>query len=591
MPELKTEPAEGRAGSTAPRFWGGVALACAFWLALVLVLQARNPRLVPSWHGFLHTAIADRFPSSSLIPENPFYAGEPVQYYWFYHRIGAGIASLTGIDRLSALHWLTVTGLVLLVVAAALIGRRVYASLGAGLLIGWLALVGLAPLGPGLALARHVVKGQPLMEWPHQEALAETVFTSNAVADRQMSRPLLPALYLSADWRHGVNLAWFIDISSRGLSLAFIMVLLLGLAVPRLTWWRAVLVALCGAMATALNPIMGLAVSGCVGAAAVGVVILERKRGDFKPAMQWALGVAVALIVGIVLSFPTYRQLLVGSGGTSRPNPLGVVPAKFGNMALNFIVLAPLAFLAWSRGRETRTRSLRVMTLAGAMLLVAMLTIHLKEGNDHNLTNAAQVVLAVPAVAWLVLESTGALRARRAAAIRMGVVAALFVPITAATWIAYDGRPPLPFAASGGALRRTPAEHPLARFYQWAIAATPNNATFLTNPFEPVKMSGNVSELPAFTGRTLFVDQPTYMTTPYSDFNQRTAIARRATTGEPLTDQEAAYLRGLHRPLYVVSYHADTPGVLEKLNAEYGPPAFHDGFVACWPRTSLSPSP
>ena len=62
------------------RFWVGVLVATAGWLAYILSLELLNPRLVPSWHGFLHTAIVRRFPSPGLIPENPFFAGEPLKY-------------------------------------------------------------------------------------------------------------------------------------------------------------------------------------------------------------------------------------------------------------------------------------------------------------------------------------------------------------------------------------------------------------------------------------------------------------------------------------------------------------------------------
>jgi uncharacterized membrane protein YjjB (DUF3815 family) len=53
------------------RFWVGLLVATTGWLAYILSLELLNPRLVPSWHGFLHTAIVRRFPSPGLIPENP----------------------------------------------------------------------------------------------------------------------------------------------------------------------------------------------------------------------------------------------------------------------------------------------------------------------------------------------------------------------------------------------------------------------------------------------------------------------------------------------------------------------------------------
>src|SRR5690554_1671565 len=61
-------------------------------VALAAFLQTSNARTLVSWHGFLHTAIANRFPGSFGTPDNPFFAGEPLPYYWFYHYVAAGLA-------------------------------------------------------------------------------------------------------------------------------------------------------------------------------------------------------------------------------------------------------------------------------------------------------------------------------------------------------------------------------------------------------------------------------------------------------------------------------------------------------------------
>jgi len=100
------------------------------------------------------------------------------------------------------------------------------------------------------------------------------------------------------------------------------------------------------------------------------------------------------------------------------------------------------------------------------------------------------------------------------------------------------------------------------------------------DPSDVVKMSGNVSELPAFTGRAIFTDQPSYMTTPYPDADRRTTISGKLVRGEELTVDEAGYVRGLGRPVYVITWHADDSGLLERLKGRYGSPSFSAGFVA-----------
>lgn len=566
---------------------GGIALGLAGWLGYVLTLEFRNPRLVASWHGFLHTAIANRFPASGLIPENPFFAGEPLPYYWAFHRSAATVSHWLGLDPLTGMRLLTLLGLVILVTVAVLIGWRVFRSAEAGLLIGLLALAGLNPAGPAIATARHFSSGVTLFEQEPGAPNVETVFTSNETADSLMSRNLLGRMYFSTDWRHGNDIAWFFDISSRGLALALVLVLV-GLTL-REHRSGALLAgqAITAAVLTALNPIMGLAVAAMLGFS----LLLLGRRISFPS--------VAALAIGVLLAAPTYYHLFVHGGGGTSINAPGLIGLKLVNMGINFIVLVPLALLSLRIQAGSFTIPLRAVTLTGFFLLLAMVTVHLEEGNEHNLTNAAQVLLAVPAVATLALSRDGTARinARRA----FLIIGLLFLPVLGATWLAFDGRPALPFAA-GRALTRTPSSEPLPQLYGWIRDKTPRNAIMVTDPVLPVKMSGNVSELPAFTGRTLFIDHPSYLTTPYPDTQRRQSIARQLVDGGRSNSEDAAYLwrvrrtylasGGQPRPLYLITYRADRNDIVEKLTAANGAPVFQSGFVAVFqvPERSVLPA-
>jgi hypothetical protein len=557
---------------------GAIVLGLAGWLGYVLSLELRNPRLVPSWHGFLHTAIANRFPAPGLIPENPFYAGEPLPYYWAFHRVAATLGGWLGLDPLTAMRYLTLFGLVLLVITAVLIGWRVFRSAEAGLLIGVLALVGLNPGGPALATARHLTTGVTLFEQEPGAPQVETVFTSNETADSLMSRNLLGRMYFSTDWRHGENIVWFLDISSRGLALAMVLVLA-GLTLRQRNSMGMLLAStLAAAMLTALNPIVGLAVSIFLG---LSLLVVGRRV---------AVPGIVALALGVIIAAPTFYHLFGQGGGGTSINPPGLIGLKLVNMGINFVVLLPLALLALRLNLAAYTIPLRAITLTGILLLLVMVTVHLEEGNEHNLTNAAQVILAIPAVAVLVFHRDGSPRvnSRRV----LALIGLIMVPVAAGTWLAFDGRPPLPFATTGGELVRTPANDPLPALYQWIKAETPREAIFVVDPAAPVKMSGNVSELPAFTGRGLFTDQASYLTTPFPDAGRRTEIARQLVGGAIPNSEDEAYLwrvrrtytggKPIPRPLYIVSYAADDAGVLSLLAAANGAPKFHSGFVAAF---------
>lgn len=557
---------------------GAIVLGLAGWLGYVLSLEIRNPRLIPSWHGFLHTAIANRFPANGLIPENPFFAGEPLPYYWAFHRVAATVGGWLGLDPLSALRLLTLSGLVILVVTAVAIGWRLFRSAEAGLVIGVLALVGLNPAGPGLAAARFFSNGVTLFEQEAGAPNIETVFTSNETADQLMSRNLLGRMYFSTDWRHGENIVWFFDISSRGLALAMVLVLAGLIARERRTNGVLIATGLAAAILAALNPIVGLAVTGFLG---FSFLVLGRRV---------ALPTVTALALGVALAAPTFYHLFLHGGSGTSINPPGVIGLKLVNLGINFIVLLPLALLAMRIRLGSLATPLRAIGMTGVFLLLAVVTVHLEEGNEHNLTNATQVLLAIPAVATLMLQRDGTFRAT--AARNLLAVALLFGPMTVATWLAFDGRPALPFRTQAAELLRVPPADPLPQLYQWIKQETPRNTIFVTDPSQPVKMSGNVSELPAFTGRTLFLDHPSYLTTPYADAGRRQAIARQIMDGGTTNREDAAYLWRVRRaftesgaaprPLYLVSYEADNAVKLGRLVAANGAPRFQKGFVAAW---------
>src|SRR5262245_32168810 len=137
---------------------GGTAIA---WACIILSMQHDRPRLLVSWHGFLHTAIATRFPGGAHPPENPFFAGQPLPYYWVYHWLGSVASRLLHVDPIHVFAAASLVSLVALLFTAGWIGRRVFRSTAAGWMVGWLAVAGLNPLGAGIAAAKHLVSGAP----------------------------------------------------------------------------------------------------------------------------------------------------------------------------------------------------------------------------------------------------------------------------------------------------------------------------------------------------------------------------------------------------------------------------------------------
>jgi hypothetical protein len=146
---------------------------------LTTFLQLHNVRILVSWHGFLHTAIANRFPGPFKVPENPFFAGEPLPYYWFHHYIARIIAQALHIHPIHAFQIITASGLIILWISAGAIGVQRFGSLKAGLLAGFLLLTGVNPLGPLIAVSKYVVQGNRLLSVAPPISSLDTFFVTD----------------------------------------------------------------------------------------------------------------------------------------------------------------------------------------------------------------------------------------------------------------------------------------------------------------------------------------------------------------------------------------------------------------------------
>jgi len=131
------------------------------------------------------------------------------------------------------------------------------------------------------------------------------------------------------------------------------------------------------------------------------------------------------------------------------------------------------------------------------------------------------------------------------------------------------------------------------KFYEWVRRETPRQSIFVTNPEAALKMSGDVSELPAFTGRTQFTDAPNLtgghadLASPYADSALRRQLALAASRGEALSPAQRQYLVHFGRPIYLVTYHGGRKDLIEGLESVYGPAMFHQGMVAVFPMVQV----
>ncbi len=499
-------------------------------ISAIVGLQLANPRVLASWHGFLHAGIVERIRLTGIPPENPFFAGEPLPYYWVWHAVAEAFSSASNIDALASFQFLTLTSLALLWFASIHIGVSRWGSgrdgLMAGLLIGWLALAGSAPLGPLLALARSLVDGIALFE--SAPAAVETIRVSDAVADQWMTHPMIGALFWSWDWRLGPNAIWFWDNSSRAASLVALL-MLAGQTLPeRLRLRGLIATTLLAASIAALNPLIGVGAGLSLAGAAVVVGFLRSEAKRFR--------FAAAVGLGLALAAPSYLHILGGggSGVTIRFAFLGAL------LAISF-AMAPIWLVAVGgalRAAEAKQHGDSTLLLAATVLLGVGVVLHLAEGNEHNLVNAALVVLAIPAAHWAASDS------RRSIGLAL-----VFAPILIACFLAFSGRPALPLTHVGTSLQRSDG---LEAVYRYLREETAPDAVLVDDPDRPLRMAGNVSELPAFTGRALLTGHPSYLTRDFADAETRAGIARKLLAGERLETNEQALIRDLGRPVYLL---------------------------------------
>lgn len=531
--------------------------------ALIVAIHRESLRTLVSAHGLLHTAIAQQLNRAWPIarPENPFFAGEGLPYYWFYHYVGARIAATADVHPLIAIESLGLLAAALVWIAGAALGRELGWRPGRALAIGFLAFAGTNVLGP-LFLLLKLASGRP---WPADDGLYLWGLTHPVMGMIRWNDP--GALY-------GPLINFFLNNSSRALALALALVLIAALR-AHLARGSAVSlggVAVASAACAACSPIVGPMAALVLSAALAADRLIAGPNGSWD---RRALAASVAMLAGSLLPAPTYYHLFLRS--TQSGVAIGFRP----DLAATILVSAgPLLILAGAGLWQERShqRFLRVLLLAGVALLCGNTLLEVPGSNESNLFHLAGFVLAVPAAgAFGVLE--GWLPTRRVLA-AAGLIAATAVAPALVLW-SYWNRPPVALDFDGPRLTAVPADGPRALVYDCVRARTPASAVFVVDErLLLTTVLGNVPELPALTGRTLFVaSDPDYLVTLYPDRPKRGRIARALLTGVTLDAADRALLTALKRPVYLLTSSGGT-NQAAGFAARYGTPICQAGDIA-----------
>jgi hypothetical protein len=564
-----------------------VAGAATLLAILIIGVHRESPRTLISCHGLLHAAVSDQFvdtPSISVPPENPFFAGRPLCYYWFFHFLAAQLTRLCGMNIFHAMEALIVVSAVGMTFLSAALCRRLFNSTLTGIFMVYLILAGINPLGILYAVAKLAVYGT--------ERLCDDPYYLWGVVHARCGL----IRFNDVGGLYGPLVVHFLEISSRPVALmsllAMVLVLERSLRRSRFVWF--VLLLCTAALTTALSPIIGVS---AVAALMVALVVV-RPEGKSQLAQRTTaqarrvlpLASLVGLAIGVMLAAPTYYHMILGPSERQVHFWLFTLAGlrRLVTVVLSVVPLLILVYVGWRKSLPTWQPFLACLLVSAALLLLGTVAFRLPHGNESNFFHAAVVLLSIPASASIFRAVEGP-RYTAPSLRRAVLIGILFVPTVLVLLSSYVGRPPVPAMFDGPRVsRRETEEDPQwAALYKWVRSETPRRAVFVLDPRSPlIAFCGNTTEFPAITGRSVFTEQlHHYLVSPYSDAERRVDLAVQLVSGEPISTSDTQYLRRLDRPLYVLLTRADQMSGIERLSRHYGPPVFRSGTLCVfrWP--------
>jgi hypothetical protein len=556
----------------------------AIWILLIWSIHRESPRTLVSFHGLLHAAVVEELAGSntaSLPPENPFFAGQPVAYYWFFHLLAAQLVSLFSLNVFHAMETVILLATGGLMIVAVVLGRKLYNSTLAGVLMGYLIMAGTNPLGIFFAIADVARNGMQALD-DDPDYLWGVV------------HPLYSMIrYNDFGGLYGPLFNFFLNITSRPASLAALLLTALCFywALSRRRPAQFILLGLAFALTTALSPIIGLTTGAALGAGLVATWLWERRFSKspeplITPVTILWVGLAIAL--GILIAAPTYYHLISGPSSSSAQLSLFSIRGlkHLLSVTLSILPLTVIALIGLVKAPRDRRPFLVILFLSALALLALNVAFTLPAGNQSNMFHAAAVLLAVPAAGAILRRETAQDATVRCSGRKAVVIALVFLPTLLTLLAAYVNRPPVPASFDGVHIERLPRDSDLALLYQWARNETDREAIFIVDPRERVAMCGNTVELPAMTGRAILTEHSRhYLAEPYPESGARVDMAIRLVSGEEPRGSDRAYLSSFKRPVFIISYSSEDSLLSDQMKSHYGSPVFQQGKIAVykWP--------
>lgn len=522
----------------------GLALVATAFVAYPLV--ASN-RVRTSIHGMLHSAILFEALDGGVPPANPFFAGEPLRYYWTWHLAVAAPVELAGADPT-------------IVFAAG----NVAACLAFALLLGHLAVFLAArtfgaagprvgALGVALGLLSLNPLGALFFSKQADELGAKFSSLEQLAAGDDVIR-YLQALALGKDDRITATLTKFFNVSSFPIALALLAAswLFAARTIERPDRGNVVLLLIATAGGIALSPLTGLTGGLAIGLA-VTLALIPALRD--APTRNHLLATAGTLLLAVLAAIPF---VLFSGGDDSGSVRLGASLAKLLEHSLALgpaIAVALFAVIAAS----SRNHAGRVLALAGLLLLPLGVLLKFPVNSEYKLVREAAPLLGVFAAV-----SLDRLLARKSIATTLlaTLVVLAFVPTNAIAWNAYraSARAELPFRFTAGYFELDRNAHPIAEIHEWIRLHTAADAVLLDDHDTVRHFAGpfHGAEAPALAQRAVFCDRPSYMNDFEPDLPARRATQESIYAGRKLAPDDVRRLDAFGSRLYAI-VRADSP--------------------------------
>ncbi len=393
-------------------------VAAALWTVLVTLFLCGNPALAPRSDGWFHAAVSQQIAARGLPPEDPFFAGLPLLYFWGYHVWAAlWLAAAPAVSVWTPLLLLNLSGAAAVMIGICLVTRRLG---GDGRAMRWTAVLTVAGYAPfaWLQVLGRMVSGE---------------VTGLDEARRLLLNGADGIMLVMMDGMQHSSMVFFGDKfllpTPFGLGLAlFAAWLLLFLDFVRAPSLRtAIALGLVQASAFFLHSVVGWATAGLVAGWWVAAMIRyprgERELGTALFGLPW-ISAAVLLLLS-----PYLRATSVG-----KQDSIGL---GFGASAWISLLFGGAAYLAvgvpWLLRRASERGPARELLVLASLLALAGVAVRMPGSNQSKFLNLLFLLLApAAALGWSGLHDRLAAAPRRLLA--AGLALALGPTVALCLW-------------------------------------------------------------------------------------------------------------------------------------------------------------